>query len=213
MAASSPPSRIWCRRRRTTGTTAGSRPKAIPSLQKFTERRANSPGGVALCPTEPGAATIESRRPPVERGAPIRAPPPGGFAMKRHPILGLAGMLCAFCLLLPGSLFAAPITTSASGVVASDIQATVDAFRTAVGNPNNGNNPGAGSGRREINWDGAGATTPTVSGTPLTAFTNTRGATMTTPGTGFIQGSPAALATQFSNASYSTTFAAFSLER
>ncbi|HEX5064668.1 MAG TPA: PEP-CTERM sorting domain-containing protein [Myxococcota bacterium] len=132
----------------------------------------------------------------------------------RHPHRWLGRTLGALgVLLLSGPLHAAPITTSAAGVVAADIQATVDAFRAAVGNPNNGNNPGTGAGRREINWDGAGATTPTTSGTPLTAFTNTRGATMTTPGTGFIQASPAALATQFSNASYSTTFAAFSLER
>ena len=34
---------------------------------------------------------------------------------------------------------------------------TVDAFRTALGDPNNGNNPGPlASGRREINWDGGG---------------------------------------------------------
>ena len=134
--------------------------------------------------------------------------------MKRHPNQGLRGMLGALCLLLPASLHAAPIVTSATGVIPADLQATVDAFRTAIGNPNNGNNPGPlASGRREINWDGGGATTPTVTGTPLTAFTNTRGATMTTPGTGFIQGSPAALATQFVNPSYGTTFAAFSPER
>lgn len=123
-------------------------------------------------------------------------------------ILGALGVL-----LLSAPLHAVPITTSATGVVAADIQATVDAFRAAVGNPNNGNNPGTGSGRREINWDGAGATTPTTSGTPLTAFTNTRGATMTTPGTGFIQASPADLATNFTNPSYATTFAPFSLQR
>ena len=132
----------------------------------------------------------------------------------RHSHLRLGRTLGALAaLLLSAPLHAAPITTSASGVVAGDIQATVDAFRTAVGNPNNMNNPGTASGRREINWDGAGATTPTSSGTPLTAFTNTRGATMTTPGTGFIQASPADLATNFTNPSYATTFAPFSLQR
>src|SRR4030095_1316873 len=37
------------------------------------------------------------------------------------------------------------------------IQDTVDAFRAALGNPNNMNNPGPlATGRREINWDGGG---------------------------------------------------------
>ncbi len=37
-----------------------------------------------------------------------------------------------------------------------DIQATVDDFRAALGEPNNGNAPGAQpTGRREINWDAA----------------------------------------------------------
>jgi PEP-CTERM motif len=133
----------------------------------------------------------------------------------RHPDLRFAWTLGVLAgLLLSGPLHAAPVTTSGSGVVAADLQATVDAFRTAIGNPNNMNNPGPlASGRREINWDGVAATMPTTSGTPLTAFTNTRGATMTTPGTGFIQASPTDLAAQFSNATYSTTFAAFSPQR
>lgn len=134
--------------------------------------------------------------------------------MRRHAPPRLLGTLGVLVLLLPALLHAAPITTSATGVAAADIQATVDAFRTALGNPNNGNNPGPlATGRREINWDGGGATTPTASGTPLTAFTNTRGATMATPGTGFLQASPADLATNFSNPSYATTFAAFSPQR
>ena len=127
----------------------------------------------------------------------------------RHPLASLVGFWCG--LLAAAGAAAAPITFSASGALSSSIQATVDSFRTAVGNPNNANNPGPlSSGRREINWDGGGATTPTVSGTPLTAFTNIRGATMTTPGTGFVQASPADLATQFGNATYANTFAAFS---
>lgn len=134
--------------------------------------------------------------------------------MKRSPVLGFRWMLGVLAgLLLSGSLHAAPITTSASGVVPGDLQATVDAFRAAVGDPNNGNNAGQASGRREINWDGGGATTPTTSGTPFTGFTDTRGATMTTPGTGFIQASPTDLGAQFGNATYGTTFAAFSQER
>ena len=39
----------------------------------------------------------------------------------------------------------------------ASIQSTVDVFRAALGNPNNGNTlMPLGSGRREINWDGGG---------------------------------------------------------
>ncbi|HXK24544.1 MAG TPA: PEP-CTERM sorting domain-containing protein [Myxococcota bacterium] len=127
-----------------------------------------------------------------------------------HPLATIVGLLCG--LLAARGAPAAPVTFSASGSTASSIQSTVDAFRTALGNPNNGNNPGPlASGRREINWDGAAGITNTV-GT-LTTFTNTRGATMTTPGTGFVQASPTDLATQLGNATYATTFAAFSSPR
>lgn len=120
-----------------------------------------------------------------------------------------AAIGCA--LLAPTGVSAVPIVFSATGAAAGDIQAQVDAFRVALGDPNNGNAPGPlASGRREINWDGGGATEPSVVGTPFTGFENIRGATMTTPGTGFIQGDPAALATQFANAGYADDFAAFS---
>jgi hypothetical protein len=70
------------------------------------------------------------------------------------------------------------------------IQDTVDAFRAALGNPNNMNNPGPlATGRREINWDGGGP--PVIDGTapatPFVTFQNTRGGTFTTPGTGLTQ--------------------------
>jgi hypothetical protein len=107
------------------------------------------------------------------------------------------------------------ITFSAGGSAAtSSIQSTVDSFRTALGDPNNANNPGPlASGRREINWDGGGATTATSNASPLTTFTNTRGSTFTTPGTGFLQtplNDPALTAI---NPTYSTTFGAFSPQR
>jgi hypothetical protein len=99
-------------------------------------------------------------------------------------------------------------TTTAS------IQPTVDAFRAALGNPNNGNSAvPLASGRREINWDGGGAATASSSGSPLIAFQNTRGATFTTPGTGFTQSplnDPALTGIQ---ASYQTTFNTFSALR
>jgi len=96
----------------------------------------------------------------------------------------------------------------------ASIQDTVDLFRTAVGNPNNGNAAGPlASGRREINWDGGGGvSTSTVSPTPFTGFLDTRGALFTTPspGNGFIQATPDGLATQFNNPTYSSIFNDFS---
>ena len=73
------------------------------------------------------------------------------------------------------------------GANAAAIQAGVDAFRAALGNPNNGNTMASlPSGRREINWDGGGP--PVINGTspvtPFTVFQSTRGATFTTAGAG-----------------------------
>jgi len=78
---------------------------------------------------------------------------------------------------------AAPIQFQASGATAADIQGTVDAFRAAIGDPNNGNAAGPlAGGRREINWDGGGAIASSFTTDPiLTVFQNSRGATFTTP--------------------------------
>jgi hypothetical protein len=96
----------------------------------------------------------------------------------------------------------------------SSVQATVDAFRTDLGSPNNGHAAGPlNSGRREINWDGGGAAT-TVSPNPFNGFQNIRGALLESPtATGFVQAPPSGLATQFGNASYGTIFGTFSLQR
>ena len=114
---------------------------------------------------------------------------------------------------------AAPVVFSVGGSdAASSIQPTVDAFRAALGNPNNANAAGPlFSGRREINWDGGGNTN-TPSGSPLNAFLNIRGAQFTTPGTGFIQAPPSGgadggLATAFSNPTYGDVFGIFSSPR
>jgi len=81
-----------------------------------------------------------------------------------------------------------------------------------LGNPNNGNAAGPlAGGRREINWDGGGGVSATaLAGTPFNGFLNTRGAQFTTLGSGFIQGTPEGFATQFGNASLSTSLADFS---
>jgi hypothetical protein len=85
--------------------------------------------------------------------------------------------------------FAGFITFSDAGdTTPASIQSRVDDFRAALGNPNNGNAPGSLSGgRREINWDGGGATNTAPAGTPFAGFQNIRGALFTTPGTGFAQ--------------------------
>jgi hypothetical protein len=125
----------------------------------------------------------------------------------------LVGVGCmGFCWAAPSRAIFTEFKVGGDATTAS-IQGTVDSFRTALGNPNNANNPGPiAGGRREINWDGGGAVTATPVGTPMTTFQN-RGATMTTPGTGFLQtplGDPALTGL---NATYSTEFAFFSTQR
>jgi len=133
--------------------------------------------------------------------------------------LRLAIIVTGLLVVTSSRAHAVPVTFSAGGSTPASIQATVDAFRAALGSPNNGNNPG---GRREINWDGGTATDGTPAVTPFTVFQNTRGATFTTPGSGLtqtpitggtvdiipgglVQGSLADI-----NATYATTFATFS---
>jgi len=118
--------------------------------------------------------------------------------------------------------FVPPIVFQAAGPTVESIQGMVDAYRAALGNPNNGNAPGPlAKGRREINWDGGGNNqTTTVSGNPFAGFQIIRGALFTTPdGTGFVQAPPAAdpalfppggLAGLFDNPTYGTIFTAFS---
>ena len=106
------------------------------------------------------------------------------------------------------------VPLSDAGANAAAIADTVTAFQLAVGNPNNGNAPGPlPIGRREINWDGGGGVTATAqSPTPFNGFQNTRGALFTTPGTGFVQATPAGLDTLFGRSDnlYGTSFLPFS---
>ena len=118
--------------------------------------------------------------------------------------------------------FVPPIVFQAAGPTIESIQGTVNDFRTALGDPNNGNVAGPlAIGRREINWDGGGNNQATsVGGNPFAGFLFTRGALFTTPdGTGFVQAPAAAdptlfppggLAGLFNNSTYGTIFRAFS---
>jgi hypothetical protein len=117
---------------------------------------------------------------------------------------------------LPQLALAVPVVLTSSGATPADIQAAVDSFRAALGDPNNGNAAGPLSGgRREINWDGGSPTNDNTSpaGTPFNGFLNTRGASFATPGTGFVQapasgGAGGGLAAI--NPTYATIFTPFS---
>jgi len=117
--------------------------------------------------------------------------------------------------------FVAPVVIQSAGSTADSIQSTVDAFRAALGDPNNGNNPGPlKNGRREINWDGGNPNVldTTAPVTPFNVFSNTRGSQFTTPGLGLSQGPPSGgpqggLAVLFGNPSYAKIFRTFSPSR
>ena len=111
----------------------------------------------------------------------------------------------------PHPVIAPPVVFQASGPNAASIQSAVDQFRAALGGTNNGNAAGPlATGRREINWDGGGATNTSVGPTPFTVFLNNRGGLMETPGSGFVQAPASGLADTFCNPSLATTFQAFS---
>src|SRR5436190_7168027 len=122
---------------------------------------------------------------------------------------------------VPPQQFVAPVVFQAAGATTDSIQSSVDAFRAALGIPNNGNNPGPlKNGRREINWDGGNPnildTTAPVN--PFLVFLNTRGSQFTTPGLGLSQAPPSGgpqggLAVLFSNPTYGQTFRTFSASR
>jgi hypothetical protein len=102
---------------------------------------------------------------------------------------------------------------SDAGATTAAIQDTVDAYRAALGDPNNGSTASPQpSGRREINWDGGGALDGTAPVTPFVVFRNIRGATFTTPGVGLTQ-APATgglLSLDLINPTYDDLFAPFS---
>ena len=140
---------------------------------------------------------------------------------KRMLLTGVAAFgLLSVLMTLPVRQAHAQTVFQAAGPTIESIQATVNAFRAALGDPDNANGAGPlATGRREINWDGGGANdTTTDPVTPFNVFLNTRGAQFTTPGTGLSQAPPSGgpqggLATLFDNATYATIFSTFSPPR
>ena len=153
--------------------------------------------------------------------------------MKKHMRLTLRVGLCVLSVMIlaPVSQVAQaqgkkfqklvpPMIFQAAGPTADSIRSTVDAYRAALGDPNNANNQGPlASGRREINWDGGGPpvdnTAPLPPVTPFNVFLNTRGGQFTTLGIGLTQAPPAGgleggLEGLFNNPTYGETFGTFS---
>src|SRR6266436_2133433 len=144
----------------------------------------------------------------------------------RSTVIAACGLLS---MLLPvsqsayaqGKEFVAPVVIQAAGANAASIQSSVDAYRAALGNPNNGNNPGPlQKGRREINWDGGNPNVldTTAPVTPFNVFLNTRGSQFKTPGLGLSQAPPSGgpeggLAVLFGNPTYANIFTTFSPSR
>jgi hypothetical protein len=142
--------------------------------------------------------------------------------MKKQMVLSTVAAVGALSVLLslPVRQASAQTVFQAAGPDVASIQSTVDAYRAALGNPNNLNqarsvllNPTIG--RREINWDGpqGNSTDTTAAVTPFDTFLNTRGARFTTPGTGLSQATPAGLAALFDNPTYGDIFSTFSSPR
>jgi hypothetical protein len=130
--------------------------------------------------------------------------------------------LCVLMVSAPAA--AAPVIFSVSGASSGDIQATVDVFRSVLGNLNP-NEPGSfPGGRREINWDGVPAASSAPDLFPGNFFNaatpgRARGIEFFTPGLGFqvsaASGNPTATPIQFGNLNptYPGLFATFSPEK
>jgi PEP-CTERM motif len=99
---------------------------------------------------------------------------------------GLTAAIALLSVLVPIAADAAIVQFTATGANAAAIQATVDAYRTALG-ANNGVGGTFPTGRREINWDGVPAAFSAPNNLPPDFFNvnSPRGVVFSTPGTGF----------------------------
>ena len=114
---------------------------------------------------------------------------------------------------------AVSVVTTASGANSAAIQASVDAFRIGLGALNPNVVGSAGSGRREINWDGVPDSLSAPNNLPANFFNvnSPRGTVFSTPGSGFQVSATAASGTPIEfgniNSSYTSLFAPFSAQR
>lgn len=128
-------------------------------------------------------------------------------------------LFTAAVLLTATTAAAAPIVFSASGANAAAIQASVDAFRAAIGGGTvAGANGSFGGVRREINWDGVPNALAAPNNLPADFFNvnSPRGVVFATPGTGFQVSANAGIAPiEFGNIdpSYPSAFNVFSPQR
>ena len=124
----------------------------------------------------------------------------------------------AFMLAFSSITIAAPVVFSAAGANPASIQATVDAYRTALGQLNANVAGSFGSGRREINWDGVPAAMSAPNNLAANFFNvnSPRGVVFTTPGTGFqVSANAADGPVRFDNLNpaYSAQFQTFSPQK
>jgi hypothetical protein len=133
-------------------------------------------------------------------------------------------LLALLCLSLPpisetrGAPLATPVIFSASGANPAAIQATVDAYRTALGGVNNGVGGTFPNGRREINWDGVPDASAAPNNLPPDFFNvnSPRGVILSTPGSGLqVSANSGVAPVRFGNinANYPTIFQTFSPQR
>lgn len=124
----------------------------------------------------------------------------------------LALTIVAASLAAPAAVF------TASGALASDIQATVDSFRNTLG-ANNGVGGSFTSGRREINWDGVPDAFAAPNALPGNFFNvnSPRGVVLSTPGSSLQVSANSGLATPVEfgnlNAGYPAHLTPFSAQR
>jgi hypothetical protein len=103
--------------------------------------------------------------------------------MRRNLPLTFAAVVAAAAL-VPAAAQADGVKRTASGSTPADITAAVNAFRADLGGNNNAGGPPAGTGRREINWDGVPDGNADPNPFPAGTFLG-RGILFDTPGTGF----------------------------
>ena len=121
--------------------------------------------------------------------------------------------------IIAASLAAPAAVFTASGALASDIQASVDAFRAALGGANNGVGGSFATGRREINWDGVPDAFSAPNNLPGNFFNvnSPRGVVLSTPGSGLQVSANAASGTPVEfgnlNAGYPAHLTPFSAQR